>query len=84
MRQIFKCRFFLIVSLIFDLLHCVIPAIIWDYFHKKKEREGVGEEEKIDHPAWMPKPAYFFLWLKILTVVIAYGFIFKGIFGRIT
>ena len=76
---------FLIISFILDLLHCVIPTIIWDYFHKTKEKEkGVDENTEIDHPSWMSKPAYFFFWSKISFVIIAYGLIFKEILDRVT
>ena len=67
----------LIIGLSFDLLHAITGVITWGCFNRRKEIEGVAEEEEIEAPGWISWPGDFFFWAKILSIVVGYFFILK-------
>ncbi|MFW5431165.1 MAG: hypothetical protein ACKE5Q_00095 [Methylophilaceae bacterium] len=67
----------LIVSLGADLLHYVSGSIIWGKFHRHHElkRLSITEDPDLEAPSYFNWPAIFFFYLKMLAVLVAYGFL---------
>lgn len=63
---------FIVISLILDLAQYCVGSMIWRYFYRAREKEGVSEEAEIQHDLALEYPIYVFFVLKVVCVVIAY------------
>ena len=69
----------LIVSLGSDLLQYVVASITWGMFHRYHERKRTPREDdpEVEASRYYTWPINVLFYLKILTVLIAYFFLFK-------
>lgn len=65
---------FLCLALAFDLLQYLSGTIIWDIFHTYHESRAKKDED-IKAAIWLRRPADFFFWFKIISVIISYAII---------
>lgn len=65
--------FFIVVSLMLDLLHYLYQSIVWTLFHRRKEKQGVASEDDIKAPKWYSNVAYFIFYGKVAMNI--FGFI---------
>jgi hypothetical protein len=62
--------FFAVATLASDLLHYVVATAVWGGYSRKKDKEGVGEEDEFVAPVWLNWPAISFFVLKVVLLVV--------------
>lgn len=72
---------FIVCALGFDLIHYCLASLIWRWFYRSKEKEGVSEEAEIQHSIALEIPLWTLFCLKIACVLVAYGYLL-GFFLR--
>ena len=75
--------FLIIVSLGFDLLHCIIPTAIWGILARRKEIQGFQNEDDFKVPIILNWPANFCFWGKIITMLWAYYILLSFVFSKL-
>ncbi len=75
--------FFLVIALSCDLLQYLSGTIIWYFYHRKKEKEGLSNKKNIIPSIWLNKPIFVFFTLKIICVITGYIMIIIFLFHRI-
>ncbi|MBN2609933.1 MAG: hypothetical protein JXB00_00080 [Bacteroidales bacterium] len=65
---------FIVLTLILDITHYIYNSIIWSLFHRRKEKEGLKNND-IKAPKWYSNVAYFIFFGKVLTNLIGYIFL---------
>ena len=73
----------IVVGLALDLLQYAIATGVWGIFHRIKERSGTKEDAEFKAPATFNWPALLFFWLKVFSIVGAYGLLLKHLASTI-
>jgi len=66
-----------VAGLAFDLLQYAIAAILWSFFHWRKERSGTQATDEFTAPQQINWPAIFFFYAKVLLIIAAYWYLFR-------
>lgn len=75
---------FLVVScLSFDLLQYIYKTVAWGIYHRKRELKDSKSDREFLAPCWINWPAICFLGLKVISIIIAYIYIFMFILDKI-
>jgi hypothetical protein len=68
--------FLIVLGLLADILQYAVGAIIWFFFYRCKEKEGVKEEDEIPlHSGLLEVPIQFFFIAKAGLFIVAYYFL---------
>lgn len=67
----------LVATLAFDLLQYILASLMWGAFARGHEKNSEShrrhDDPDVDVPAWINWPALFCFWLKLVSLVVAYG-----------
>jgi hypothetical protein len=74
---------FIVLTLGLDLAQYVAGTIIWSWFNRTKEKEGVSQEEEFTAPRSINRPTYVLFWAKVVTVSIAYFLLAAYMYDRL-
>jgi hypothetical protein len=76
--------FFLVMTLVFELLQFLIPAIIYTlYFREEEKKNNNNTTVNVTAPIWYTYPGYTFWGLKIISLVTGYYFILTFITSKL-
>jgi hypothetical protein len=68
---------FIVVSLALDMIHYCLGTIIWRWYYRKKEDDGIDESTELPkHSLGLEIPIYVVFWAKIVVLLLAYAGIF--------
>lgn len=66
----------LVLSLIFDMLHYCVAALIWRCYYRNKEKADFADDDDLGrHSVWLELPIMLLFAAKIVCIVAAYVFI---------
>jgi hypothetical protein len=63
------------VALACDLLHYAASSLIWSVYYRIKIRENLSENTPFEEPYWLPLPGWFFFVLKVLLLLVGWGWL---------
>jgi len=70
-QLVFPLKYF-VASLVVDLFQYAYASAAWGYFHRKKEKSGIGEDTEFGAPMYINWPTIAFFWLKVTLAFIGY------------
>ena len=73
----------IVISLGFDLLQYVVGSIVWGSFHRHFEKKGMNDNDEVSASQYLNYPQNICYAVKILTMLIAYLYLFIFLFSRI-
>lgn len=74
----------LVVSaLLLDMLQYMVASAIWYNFYRRKEKEGLSEEEEITHSPWLERPTTLLFAVKVFLMIACYGFLLVFLLQRL-
>jgi hypothetical protein len=68
--------YLIIICLMLDILQYLFQSIIWTLFHRRKENEGIVEDEHIEAPKWYSNVSYVFLFSKVAVNITGFIILF--------
>lgn len=74
---------FLVACLASDLLHYIVAAAIWGFFHRLKERQGLSESDTVSAPIYLNWPTLAFFWAKHIFVILGYSGLLLYVYSSI-
>jgi len=77
-QLLFPLKFF-VASLVVDLFQYAYAAAAWGYFHRKKEKSGIGEDSGFGAPIYINWPTIIFFWFKVALAFIGYAGLGKNV-----
>lgn len=81
--ELVKPAIFIVCALAFDIFQYIYQSIIWSLFYTYYNRKHKSEEYKIESPEYLNYPSWFFFFLKVILVLIAYWKIFEYLLTKI-
>lgn len=82
--ELIPAALLVVTALTLDLLHYATGSLIWGIYHRIKENAGATPAAEFLAPRQINWPALVFFWSKTLVMVVAYGFILKFLYYRLT
>jgi len=79
-QMLFAAAAWAIVTLSLDALQYLYAAAAWGVFHRHKEKK---KEEEYTAPRAINWPTLVFFWGKSVTIVVAYGYVFRYLLSRV-
>ena len=84
-HPLLQVAFLLVVTLAFDLLQYVSASLIWGAFARRHEKQiephRRNDDPDVDAPAYLNWPAIACFWLKLASLLIAYGWLATYLWG---
>lgn len=81
--ELIKPAIFIVCALAFDIFQYIYQSITWSLFYTHYNRKHKSEEYKIESPEYLNYPSWFFFFLKVILVLIAYWKIFEYLLTKI-
>ena len=81
--ELFLPGILIISGLVLDLAQYVIGALFWGFYARLMEKKGKRDDDQFDAPRWINWPALVCFWMKIISMIVAYVFLFRFLWNQI-